>query len=136
MRNVLTSIFVVCLLCSAAVANDQLDLSSPEATLAGYIESLRHGNVEGVLARYHNVDQFRLPGRLRIEKYEIVNKIIFGNKEVEEWNGKGIIPSAKVGDVQLDVRESIDGRDQMFSYNFRKIDGSWKLICHFAWGVD
>ena len=136
MRNILTFTVVLCLVWSAALANGQLDLSSPEATLAGYIESLRHGNVEGVLARYHNADQFYLPSPLPIENYEIVNKIILGNKEVQEWNRKRIIPAAKLGDVQLDVRERVAGRDQMFSYNFRKIDGRWKLISHSAWGVD
>ena len=88
------------------------------------------------MARYHNVDQFYLPRPMSIENYEIVNKIIFGTKEVQEWNGRGIIPAAKVGDVQLDVRDRIAGRDQMFSYNFREIDGRWKLISHSAWGVN
>ena len=39
MRNILASTLVLCLICSAAAAKDQLDLSSPEATLRSYIES-------------------------------------------------------------------------------------------------
>jgi len=86
MRKTLLFTHVLCVICSAALANDQWDLSSPEAALAGYIESLRHGNVEGVLARYHNADWFHLPGPVSIEDYEVVNKVIFGAKEVEAWN--------------------------------------------------
>ena len=103
------------LICIAVVAEAQLDLSSPEATLAGYIESIRQGDVEGVLARYHNTKEFYLPGPMSIENYEIVKKIIFRTKEVQEWNEQEIIPAAKAGDVQLDVREHRAGYSQMYS---------------------
>ena len=108
-----------------------MDLSSPEVTLAGYIESLRQSDVEGVLARHHGAKEFYLPGPLTIENFEIVTKITFGEKEVQEWNGQG-----KVGDVQLDVRELIAGHNQMFSYFFREIEGKWKLIAHYGWDAD
>jgi hypothetical protein len=114
-------------------AKEQLDLSSPEATLAGYIESLRQGDVEGVLARYHGTKDFYLPGPLTIEDYEIVTKITFGKKEVQEWNGQKIIPAAKVGDVQLDVKQLRGDDSQMYSYFLREITGKWKLIAHYGW---
>ncbi len=113
-----------------------VDLSSPEATLAGYIASLQHGNVKGVLDRYDGIKEFHLPRPIPIDKYQIVKKITYGRKEVTTWNDKGIRPASAIGDVELQVNEWINGKEQLFSYNFRSFNGSWKMISHSAWGVD
>lgn len=113
-----------------------IDLSSPEATLAGYIESLRQGNVKGVLDRYDGIKEFQLSRPIPIDKYQIVKKITYGKKEVTSWNDKGIRPAAAIGDVELQVNEWINGKEQLYSYNFRLFNRSWKMISHSAWGVD
>jgi hypothetical protein len=114
-----------------------VDLSSPETTLAGYIESLRKGDSAGVRARYFPSDiDFFLAYPIAIERYEIVKRIVFGKKEVERWNSLGIMPQAKLGDVELQVKEWIGGTERMFSYYLRNIHGKWKIFSHSAWGVD
>jgi hypothetical protein len=43
------------------------------------------------------------------------------------------IPKAKTGDVEFDVREYIDGREEMFTYLFRQINHEWRIISHSSW---
>jgi hypothetical protein len=112
------------------------DLSSPEATLAGYIDSLRKGSVSGVLERFHGITEFKLPRSVPIQEYKIVKKVIFGPSEVENWNGHGIVPPAQLGDIELHVSEIVDGNEVLFSYNFRNFSGSWKIYSHSAWDED
>jgi hypothetical protein len=104
--------------------------------LAGYIESLREGDLAGVLERYHGTTDFYLPHPIPIKEYKIVKKITYGTKEVEDWNQKGVVPPAELGDVELQVRETIDGKEQIFFYNLRRVRGSWKIIAHSAEGID
>ncbi len=77
---------------------------------------------------------FYLPQPIVIKDYAVRKKIVYGESEVTEWNTKGIIPAARVGDVELQVEEIRYGDTFMFSYNFRKIDGEWKIISHGAQG--
>ncbi len=68
--------------------------------------------------------------------YLIQRRIVYGAAEIKDWNSKGIIPPARGGDVELQVREIIRGKPQMFSYNLRKVASGWKIYSHAAWGVD
>jgi hypothetical protein len=118
--------------CVLAVAASP-DLSSPETTLNSYIESLRSGNRDGVLATYHGIKDFDLSKPLQIDKYKITKKIIYDSKKIRKLNLTGITPPAEIGDVELDVREVVDGKNVMFSYNFRKFKNGWMIIDHTAW---
>src|SRR5882762_227743 len=104
------------------------DYSSPEGTLAAYIEGLRSGDVARVLDTFDDPKGgFNLPKPIPISSYRITKRIAYGPKRVEKWNSKGIIPQARVGDIELQVLEIVDGKKAMLSYNFRKIDGAWKM---------
>jgi hypothetical protein len=94
--------------------------ASPEITLKRYIEGLRKGDLSVVGECFDPPDRgFYLPGPLKIDKYRIQKRIVFGSKDVRDW--KGIIPSAREGDIELQVEEFIDGTPTMFSYWFRKV---------------
>ena len=112
------------------------DLSTPEATLDGYIDSLKNGDASGVLKRYHGINEFTLPRPIPIQEYSIEQKITFTALEVAEWNGKGIVPRAQIGDIEFHVKELIDGMEQMYSYALRNYEGVWQIYSHYAWGVD
>ena len=135
-RTVLWFATFVALTISTAAAAVAADLSSPEATLAGYIESLRKGNVNGVLERYEGITKFHLPKPIPIQRYSIIKKVTFTSTEVADWNANGIVPPAKIGDVELQVSERVNDKEYMFSYNFRNMRGSWKIIAYSAWGAD
>lgn len=126
--------------CYSSPSNSVLreaDLSAPEITLNGYIESLRNGNLAGVKERYFPSDiDFYLPDPIPIKSYVIIKKITFGKKEVERWNSQGTIPQAKIGDVELQVKEWIGTTGRMVSYFLRNYDGKWKIFSHSAWKVD
>ena len=128
-------LLIVILFSSNTSAGEPVDLSSPEATLSGYLKCFENANVECVLKRYHGIKRFQINEAHTIE-YKIIKKIIYGPKKVEAWNSKGIVPSSQIGDVELQVREKFLGYEGMWSYNFRNINGKWYIISHSAWGVD
>jgi len=122
---------------TARVASAAVDLSSPEATVGGYIECLKAGDLAGIKARYYpDTIEYNLRGRSPIEDYVIAKKLVFTDKEVDGWNRVKSRPQAKPGDVQLEVQEIIKGTNWLFSYILRNMDGSWKLISHSGWCVD
>jgi len=47
------------------------------------------------------LNHFYLPDPVPIESYRILEKIVYGKKEIKDWNSKGIIPSAEIGDIDL-----------------------------------
>ena len=130
-------VLIVCLLTLKAevFANgfSEAKLSTPEETLSTYIDALREGNLEKVLKCYYSERsdfKFHLPALIKIGKYEIVKKKIYTDQMVERYKA---IPIAKVGDVELDVREYINGREEMFTYLFRQISQEWRMISHSSW---
>jgi len=113
------------------------DLSSPEATISGYIECLKKGDLSGIKARYYpETIQYTLRGPSVIREYDITNKRTFTQKEVDNWNKVASRPRAQVGDVQMEVREIIQDSTWMFSYVLRNINDGWKLISHSGWSMD
>jgi len=107
--------------------------STPEKTLNKYIDALREGNLDKVLESYYSdrADfKFRLPGPINIEKYEIVKKKIYTAQMAESYKA---IPRAKAGDVEFDVKEYIDGREEIFTYLLRQINQEWRIISHSSW---
>lgn len=107
---------------------------SPEATLATYINALKAGNKSQVLdCFYPKLVDFYLPGPVRIESYEILKKTVYSKKEADNWNSKGIIPPAMIGDIDLQVEQAEYGKKWMFSYLLRNVNGKWKIISHAAW---
>jgi hypothetical protein len=121
----------------ASLANAGGDYSSPETTLAAYIDGLRSGDVARILVTFDDPKGgFNLPKPLPISNYRVTKRIVYGPKRVEKWNSQGIIPQARVGDVELQVLEIVDGKKEMYSYNFRKINGDWKMYSGGLWGAD
>ncbi|HMG59576.1 MAG TPA: hypothetical protein VK583_07605 [Burkholderiales bacterium] len=132
----LSTVFLV-LLSVATSANAGDDYSSPESTLALYIDALRSGDVARVLATFDDpTGGFNLPKPLPISSYRITKRIVYGPEKVRKYNYPGIIVPARVGDIELQVLEILDGHKDMFSYNFRRIDGRWKMYSGSMWGAD
>jgi hypothetical protein len=107
--------------------------ASPENTLKTYISGLREGNLETVLRCYYsesNNFRFHLSRPIRIDNYTVTKKTIYTDKMARKYKP---IPKAKAGDVELEVRESVEGREEMFTYLFREIDGEWRIISHAGW---
>jgi hypothetical protein len=71
-----------------------------------------------------------LPRPIRIEKYQIIRKKIYTEKTARAYKP---IPKAKAGDVELDVKEFLEGKEQMFTYLLRKFDKEWRIISHTGW---
>jgi len=108
--------------------------STPENTLDTYIAALRAANQPAVAQCFYPVaNDFYLPKPVDITSYAVTKKIIYGEKEVNRWNGIGIKPPTKIGDVELQVKELFHDKNEMFSYVMRKISGEWKIISHSAW---
>jgi len=114
----------------AALTTHALDLSTPEATLAGYINSLREGNSDGIQQRYIG-GGFDLKQAIPIISYEIQEKQILDQQAVNAWQG---VPPSEVGDVELQVRQINPDSDNIYSYLFRNVDGQWLMYSHAAWG--
>lgn len=132
---VLALLFV--LISSNPIFAQRQNFLTPEATLEIYINALRAADKKTVLKCFFpELTDFYLPSKIDIKAYMIVKKKVFTKKEVQERNSRGIIPSAKIGDVNLDVAEIVDGEHQMYSYLFRKVSMEWKIISYSAWGID
>ena len=111
------------------------DFSTPENTLDEYIRGLRNGD-RSVVAKCFDppANDFYLPGPISVQTYSIVKKVTFGNAEVKRWNTTGIIPAAKKGDVDLRVKEIVEGKIETFHYLLRKFGKDWKIISHSGEG--
>jgi hypothetical protein len=108
-------------------------LSNPENTLAMYLKGLREGSIETVLKCYYSERKdfkLHLPHPIKIDKYIVTKRTVYTDKMAEKYEA---VPKAEAGDVELEVRECIEGKDQMFTYLFRKVDGGWRIISHGAW---
>jgi hypothetical protein len=108
-------------------------LSTPEKTLETYIGALREGNPGIVHRCYYSVNRdfrFHLPHPIRIDGYTVTKKTIYTDKIAKKYES---IPRAEVGDVELEVRESIEGQEEMFTYLLRRIDREWRIISHAGW---
>jgi hypothetical protein len=113
------------------------NFATPEGTLEIYINGKRAGDIRAVKSAFDDpaVD-FSLPRPIPVSEYKVTKRILYGEREAKRWNSKGIIPPAKVGDVELQVREVTNGKPYMFSYNFRRISGEWKIYSHSVWNAD
>ena len=143
-----TSLFLISLSCAGLVllglmnvfagkAHGDERFATPDATLETYIKALRKGDRSAVGECFDPpAADFHLPSPMPVDDYRIQRRIVYGADEVKDWNSKGIIPPAREGDVELQVREIIRGKLQMFSYNLRKITSGWKIYSHAAWGAD
>jgi hypothetical protein len=110
------------------------DYESPEATIATYITALKSGNKSQVLNCFHpKLEDFYSPGPARIDSYRILKKIVYSQKETDNWNTKGIIPPVMIGDIDVQVEQTEYGTKQMYSYLLRNVNGHWKIISHVAW---
>ncbi|MFH1016809.1 MAG: hypothetical protein V1798_01345 [Pseudomonadota bacterium] len=111
--------------------SDNAMFGTPEALMATYIEALRKG--DRVLAnKCFAGGDFQLDGPVKIKKYKITKKQVFGKKEVDDWNEKGTVPPAQIGDVNLEVDQ--DG--EMFSYFLRHVTKEkWQISAHYAWNA-
>jgi len=106
------------------------DLSSPEANLAGYIDSLRAGSTEGV--RLRHVRGFKVRRPIPIISYEIKEKFVFNQSDFDSGDA---LPPERIGDVRLDVLQAKPDETGMYTYVFRNIEGRWMMTSHAAWGA-
>jgi hypothetical protein len=114
-----------------------MDFATPEGTLEIYINGKRNGDLAAVKSAFDDPTvAFSLPKPIPVSEYKITKRVVYGEREARSWNSKGIIPPAKVGDVELQVREVTNGAPYMFSYNFRRLSGEWKIYSHSAWNSD
>ena len=133
----LTLVLVAFVVSVPALATETLDLSAPERTLDAYIRSLRSGDLTGVKATLDDPEMiFHLPGPMSISSYRIKKRIVFRAQEVNDWTSKGMIPPARMGDIELHVREVIGGKSQTVSYNLRNTKGEWRPYSWAIWRVD
>lgn len=115
--------------------------TAPEQALHHYIESLRAGDLEGVVdVTYPPATDYYLPRPAGIVEYEITDKRVLHEENTKGYN---TLPTGREyylkreGDVALDVREvTANNIENMFTYWFRKIDDSWKLYAWSGWGTD
>jgi hypothetical protein len=110
---------------------------TPDSALAYYIESANTKSLEGINATFlEPVSEFNFTDSPPTERFRVVKRIRYTDREVSDWNQKGIIPPAAVGDVELRVEETISGKPYMFSYNFRLTADGWKIVDFVAWDDD
>ena len=107
--------------------------ATPESTLKIYIEALRNGDRAAVAECFDpSATDFYLPGPLPIGTYRIQKRIVFGPREVRNWNA---IPAAREGDIELQVVAIMNGTSETFSYWFRKVSTGWKIYTHAGWAA-
>jgi hypothetical protein len=107
-------------------------LATPLDALDFYIESLRQGEVEGVL-KVMTSETFQLPGPLEINSFKVLRYETLTAATAAE---RRFIPQPQAGDVELDVMQYEYGQEQMYTYNLRQIDKKWRIYAHSAWNVD
>ncbi len=135
-RHILLSVLIL-LVCAPAGLGAQASLSSPEAALKTYVEGLKRGDVTAVRRAYNLAvagSDFHLPGPLPIESYRVTKTLVLDSAAVTGSAETGVVPPARVGDVELQVEEVIQGKREMFSYWLRLFDGEWRIYAHAAWG--
>lgn len=131
------SIASLVLLCAAPSASAEGDYSSPERTLASYIDGIRSGDVARVQATFNDPKSgFSLPKPIPISSYRITKRIVYETEKVRKYNYPGIIFPARIGDIELQVLQVVEGHKDMFSYNFRNVDGKWKMYSGSMWGAN
>lgn len=107
---------------------------TPDSALAYYIESANSKSLEGINATFlEPVAEFNFTDSPPTERFRVVKRICYTDKEASVWNKKGIIPPAAVGDVELHIEETIFGKPYMFSYNFRHTADGWKIVTFVVW---
>ncbi len=112
-------------------------LDSPEAAVQTYIDGLKRGDLSAVRRAYNLAvvgSDFHLSGPLPIESYRITKKLVLDSVAAARHNEEGIVPPARVADVELQVEEMIEGKREMYSYWLRVFDGHWRIYAHTAWG--
>ena len=130
-------IALLVLLGAAPSASAEDGYSSPESTLALYIDGIRSGDVARVLATFDDPKGgFNLPKPIPISSFRITKRIVYDAEKVRKYNYPGIIVPARVGDIELQVLQVVEGHRDMFSYNFRNVDGKWKMYSSSMWGAN
>jgi len=118
---------------------EQYDLSTPEKTLLSYYKCSETKDEKCVLSHIKGISSFQFNVASKVIDYEIKKKIIFTNKEVTEWNTEGFIPSAMLGDIQIDIQQttlydSSIKETGMYTYVLRKYNNKWKIYSWYNWG--
>jgi hypothetical protein len=136
MPSRLQALQVVVLIGTISVCTARAQSDSPRAALDTYLRGIKNGDVRLVKSVYYFGERrpdFYLPGPQPLEEYRVLKETVLDSAAVQQWNAKGIIPAAMIGDVQLDVDERIAGHSHKFSYSLRRIDGQWRIYAHSAW---
>jgi len=110
------------------------DLSSPESTLQGYLSCFETSDEKCVLTHYHGIKSYYI-GEPHVTEFKVTKKVIYLEADAKSWNNSGIVPSAKVGDVELEVLQKTRNVEGKYSYNLRKFGSQWLIYSHSAWGA-
>ena len=110
------------------------NFKTPELALAHYIKSANARSLAGINATFlEPVPDFNFSGSLPTERFRVIKRIRYTEKLARDWNKKGIMPPAAVGDIELHVEKIIGGKPYMYSYNFRRTASGWKIVTFVAW---
>lgn len=129
MRIILTLILAL----TSALANAEDKFSTPEEALKSYYKCLEKGDAKCVIRHVIDLKEFNISGPQSTIKYTIKKITTYTEKEAAEWNNKGIIPQAKIGDVELQIYEEHENYSGMWSYNLRQVNDSWLFVTWSAW---
>ena len=134
MRNTLAIVAAVLALAASSAWSVGLRFKTPDSALAYYIESANAKNLDGINATFLTpVAVFNFTDSVPVERFRIVKRISYTEKDANDWNQKGITPLAVIGDVEFQVEETIAGKTFMFSYNFRETSSGWKIVTFVSW---
>ena len=125
----------ILLLLPSFVVSAEIRFESPESALAYYIKAANAHDLSGINTTFLDpTDTFNFPDGPPVERFSVVKRIRYTEKDVLDWNRKGIAgPAPAVGDLELHVREVIAGKSFMYSYQLRDTGFGWKIVDFYAW---
>jgi len=127
------SVVLFMLLLAAPLGAAQAPFKSPDSALAYYIRSANARDLVGINTTFLTpVSDFNFYGP-QIESFSVTKRIRYTEKDVRRWKQKGITAPVAVGDLELHVREIVEGKPHTYSYNFRETPAGWKIVTYAAW---
>lgn len=137
MRRLLLSSTACTVLVAFATPAEVAPNETPEKALHCFFEAVKRGD----RALYETCVDLKLMGQKSddvqptvVSPYTITKQITYGPAEVRKLGT--FEPPAHLGDVELQVRRTIEDRPVMYSYLLRKSGGLWRIYQVLEWGGD